>query len=259
MKLEETRNIVFSDLDGTLLDEEGIIKYEMLKYIKTMAVDRYAVTGRSKLSLLNIKDYDQLAEFFSAPMLCYNGNALWNQDCMRLEIRKGILAAKSLTDQLIEHKIDFVVDVGDKIYATSSSSALRYSIFNEIPRKLIRIGLEDICINTIALLFHLYCGQNELPFIQNLFGENEVRYDFWPMYLVIYPSGTDKINGIRFLLENRSDLKTKIITLGNDDNDIEMTKFADMGIAVEGSTLQLYQHAGFILVQKEGGIYAKRK
>lgn len=60
-----------------MLDEQSRIKYEVFRYVKRLAERRYIVTGRSKVSLLSIKDYIQLKEIFDGAMICYNGNALW--------------------------------------------------------------------------------------------------------------------------------------------------------------------------------------
>lgn len=247
MRIKEQRRIAFCDLDGTVLDAQERIKYEIFRYIESLAEEKYVVTGRSKISLLSIRDYVRLQEIFDSPMICYNGNALWKPEEGSFEIIHGIENAKGATERLMKHKIEFTVDADGAAYAATASSALKYALYNQIPRKLVRIGLEGIRSESQALLFHIYCGVENLSFIQEMFGEHEIHYEFWPAYLMIYPAGTDKVNGIQYLLKKRREPAVKIITIGNGDNDVEMTRFADWGIAVPESTDRLKKEADFIL------------
>lgn len=63
------------------------------------------------------------------------------------------------------------------------------------------------------------------------------------------------------MLEKELDSEVKVITIGNGDNDIGMTRFASWGIAVSESTDRLKEEADFIMEFpfQKGGIGEKRE
>lgn len=247
MKKRDSEFILFCDLDGTILDAEGKIQPNVLQYMKKMSNICYVATGRSQNSLLCVPDYERLVSIFEAQMICYNGNALWNTSNRCLQVLNSIQNVGIKVEKLVEEKIEFAIDLGGVIYSTSKGSALRYSLYNMVPRKFIRIGVNEIKSEAQGLLLHIYCDSRERVFVEKLFSNTEIRYEYWPKYLIVYPAHTDKVNAIRYIKKLYYYSEQKIATLGNSDNDIGMTQFADYGIAVSESTNGLKKIADAIL------------
>lgn len=239
------KEIVFCDLDGTLIDEDENRIAKVYCYLIENYTMRYIITGRSKTSLSSIMDLNNLLKDFETNIICYNGNALWDWKSDRLMKINYIDKSYAIVNELIKKGIEFVVDFGDEIYSSTKGSALRYSIYNKVPRNSIIIGVNEYKIH--ALIFHIYCKSEKLEVVKKIFKNEEIRYEYWPLYLIVYPRNTDKANGIKYILNKYENIDCKITTLGNDYNDIGMTCFADCGIAVSNSPLELKEKADIIL------------
>lgn len=223
--------MLFCDLDGTIIDEEGYIKRKIFLLLNFIDDKKYIITGRSVNSFFTIRNYDEICSMFEPIILCYNGNAAWDRINNNI-VSINYIDASTMVSSLQKLNIDFVIDTGKNIWASSPKSRIKFATFNKIERNKVNYIIDGSLNQEHIYVIHVYCDKIDLRKVKAVCNECEFNFDFWPNSLIVYPSFTTKVNGVKYIKNNTEQKKNRIIVLGNDKNDIEIIKYSDLGIAV---------------------------
>ncbi len=237
------KNIILFDVDGTLYDNKNkIVPVSTKKAIKELHKDERNIlviaTGRSPYQ---IDVLDDIIEFFDYRVLI-NGQVtmkdseLVGSNPMSLELKSGIF------NYLEKHKISGGF-VGLNEQCLNLSSKIVESALDYIETKVPRVSKTFHLENDIYQIW-LFAPNTIAKEIEREF--EEVRCVSWyEKGFDILPKGVSKVNGIKRILENFDDEIT-VYAFGDGNNDIEMIKFANYGVAMGNGTDALKEVADHV-------------
>ena len=237
-----------TDIDGTLTEYENKISKDNLDaieyFIKNGGTFTLA-TGRTPFTIPEI-----LNQYISVPVICQNG-ALFDVH------KKEYLYYEALDDRAIE----IAKEISEK-FPTSGIECFR--LFDIAFVKDNKATLRHIETENVTCATHLNCSLDEVegPVLKVLFAqeneETDTIYEFYKnsayqkeyqlvkshsWYYEILRNDTNKGEALKKLCELTGfDLK-KVIAAGDNDNDIELIKYAGCGWAVKNATMNLKRAA----------------
>lgn len=254
---------ILLDLDGTLLTPEEEIHprtIEVLRAAEDAGKCVMVATGRSKISALPIAAQLGLA----APIVVFNGCAVW---CPKEE---RMLEERLLSNRTNERLHAWATEMDAQVIAMTANEKLALEPRSDEERKNFDgfIGVqfverhELLRENTIRLSFLLKCGER---------GSAEVAREVeqaagGPIYLSHFPlsilprhvtnpySAIDahapcqgKAEALRFLEETRGISPSRIIAVGDADNDVPMLRAAGLGVAMGNAFDEVKAEADLVI------------
>jgi Cof subfamily protein (haloacid dehalogenase superfamily) len=245
--------MLFSDMDGTLLNSDSKVSKE-----NKQAVDYFInrgglfgiATGRSQLNFARFIDDLRI----NAPCIVYNGSGLYNIETGKFNLLYELPRhkLKSFINHCLKkyNEVMILVYCTDKGYIVSSETrAYSDIVATHQPSAFCR--LEEIAQKPWVKA--LLCGKREdLKSIEHEINEYELQNDIHWVYscetfLEFLPYGVNKGTGLLKLKEDIED-SCRIYAAGDYDNDIEMLKAADVGIATGNAAASLKEIADVITV-----------
>jgi Cof subfamily protein (haloacid dehalogenase superfamily) len=236
--------VLFSDLDGTLLDEKG-----KLGERTCLAVARWKENGRrlilasSRPKMAMQAIYDTLK--LEWPLISYNGSFIYSTQEEKTIFRENIPLEKALK-MLLEIKKNFP----------------EYEIFAENEEGLLSENWYDWFDFAKSIGYNIKIlnkFENELRgpiFKITVFSKDDFPKGFWNEMSSLFgnettltspgkgllefvPNGVSKGKGLQFLGDYLDFPKEQCIAFGDGENDLEMIKTAGIGIAVENAHCSL--------------------
>jgi Cof subfamily protein (haloacid dehalogenase superfamily) len=256
-----TNKLLLSDMDGTLLNSQGIISKENQEAVKYFIENGGLfgiATGRSQLNSVLFLDEIKV----NAPCILYNGCGVYdfaaNQFISLNELSKERLKV------FLEYCLKEFSEVAIQIYCPE----LCYFVSPESLADPNLVSIHQPCefckIDAIA----------DLPWIKILLsGEAEelkalnaamIEFDLekelsWVFssesYLEYLPYGVSKGSALLYLKE-RMNSGCKVYAVGDYNNDVEMLQAADVGIATENAISSLKERADIITVSNDDNAIA---
>lgn len=246
--------IIFSDLDGTLLDDNGKISDDNLKYIKKASDKgiRFVIcSGRSYVSLekfINVVGNNKKDDYG----ICYNGGIIYKTHSNeiitehRLERDTAVKIAKMcrkynddvgvigyVRDKLIVEKVNQIVDEYCEYAKIDPVVVNDFSDIDEDFSKVVVNGFN-------TALKKLEKESDSIPNI-NKFFSSPILYEFGRL-------GVDKGSALKELCRLLNiDIK-EAIAVGDNYNDISMIEQAGLGIAVSNSENEVKEIADYITI-----------
>lgn len=246
--------LVMTDLDKTLLNDEGIITKQNIKAIDLLKQKNIyfgIASGRSKHIIQKIAKefgiYDKL-DF----VIGYNGVSLYekdkNEDYFGKLLDKEII--KSLYNDLNYMDISFVVHVEDTMICTKitkytekerSINQYKQMVVNDFHTILDKDYPKLMMIGDVAVL-------NEV--IRKLEEYKDLNFTFFKSYknfLEVISKDLSKGNMLKILC-NKYDINLKkVLAIGDNYNDLEMIKASGYGVAVDNAVDELKENAKLIV------------
>lgn len=239
-----------SDLDQTLLNDNGIVTEEnkkAIKYFESEGGYFTFITGRIPKATQSI-----LEQFTpNIPFGCNNGGAIYDASKKEFLWKLALPEeAKELVGYIIEKSPTAGVEL-----CTFNGSYFCYK--NELTEKhrLIENFPDIQChyndVKEVLSKVVLIDEAEEIPKLMAVISENpiSVLFDFvrsTSQYYEILPKGASKG---RVLLKLKELLKVeKTISIGDNENDISMLSLADIGVAVQNATEKAKKSADIITV-----------
>lgn len=252
------------DIDGTLVDDKGILSKKTIQTIqdvqKTGAVVTICTGRNIKKTLPIVKKAG-----IEVPFICIDGTILYDP-----------IQGKVIEDlQLTQEETHFVLDIAKErnVFIEVSNGItyykyiknkemLQYDIFNqhtflgriksyfggieyfyEFERlKQLNAPYYQVVIagdkKTVFDMKEEICNSN--------FGEIEVRDYLWEKYLFINRKGIKKSFGLKMLCKHFKIAMEDVVAIGDDRNDIDMIEMAGMGVAMENAVESVKEVADFI-------------
>lgn len=254
--------LICTDLDGTLLREDGTISAENLNaidYFKQEGGTFTFVTGRMPFFVSNI--YNTIRP--NAPFGCINGGGLYDHTKQEY-IRKSVMP-DGVFDliQCIDKKfpdIGIQVNTFYKIYFCKENETMKY--FRQITKMPNLTCRYDEVTEPIAkIVFGSECNEEILQIKETLLAHPLAeRFDFIRSEKTLFeilPKGIGKGTAIQSLTQHLNLDIRKTIAIGDYDNDISMFHAAEIGIAVSNASQEALAAADYVTVSNEENAVAQ--
>lgn len=247
--------MVCLDIDGTLLNSEHKISHKTKKVIHDVAVHKkipvILVSSRMPKGMLFLQKELDITE----PMVCYNGALIIDKDnAVLLNVTIPVFIAqqvydisKSLNVHLSIYKDDewYIEDMDEWAMQESAITKAIPNIaqFNELfntwsdnntgPNKFLCMGKSEDIKEVKEKLY------------EKLLHELNI-YESKLTYLEINHKNASKMTSIDSLAKRFGIKKSEIIAIGDNYNDIDMLKYAGVGIAMGNAPDDVKKHADFV-------------
>lgn len=271
--------IAFIDLDGTLLDQYGLVEEEskkILKKVMQQGTDIVIASGRPVDSIKQIAKQIESKNYF----ISGNGSLIYDIQKDEIIYKETIKKEKALKIIKIcnENNIYFNIYTDKEII----SNELKYNILyyykenqNKDEQNRTKINLVQDVYKYIEetedeILKITICDENKSIFgailkkVKNIKGIEilevshmsrklikkgtetiEINY----YYTEIMSKDTDKWKAIKYLIDKLNIKKEEIIAIGDNVNDKKMIENAGLGIAMKGSTKEILEIADCVTEQ----------
>lgn len=272
IKVSAVKRLYVTDLDGTLLDNNGELSEYSKKHLQSMLDKGLAFTVASARSLKSIKKIMKDVNL-TLPVISLNGGFVSEFKSnkhigihhigreLSKELYKEIesfgvlissfdaenqsLSYNQLTPGINDYLVDRKQQVGDDVLKKH---------FNDVSGQIMAFTVIDEKERIIALEEHL----------KDKFGEH-IIVDAWedmyykPWYwLSIHSTLSTKANGIKVLLDHLEGRYDEVVVFGDQSNDLEMFKIADKCFAVENAVEEIKTQATDIIERNsEHGVVKK--
>jgi len=258
----EKIKLIALDLDGTLLDDSGQIPEENRKVLQECAKNKVLIvlsSGRMTDCISPIADKLGV----DCPIIGYNGAMVRGRGSEKRKIIYHNPLPSQYGDLLIDYclkeKFHLNYYLDDILYAQEDESLEKYALIYARQTGAKFHFLKDITTlkgkaSTKLILitdhqhedtFRTRDAQYE-HFVQQLGGEvNLVKTN--PEYLEFLRKGVDKGIGLKNLAQFYGIKRENIIAFGDGENDLQMLKFAGMGVALANAKEKVKEAADCVL------------
>ena len=267
--------IIALDLDGTLLNnnfdlEVGTEINQMCKILyNKYKVNTLIATGRTLLGSMTVKN--TLISKINVPLILYNGSVIVHNNTYNIMKQKFIDfgSVNKILNILKEYKkvniysyyyVDNLLNTYEVVKGfTSSKTDLPEKDFNgQIIQWVDSTFEDDILENNYtpsAMLIDV-----SKSFVDEQIKIKELMATFHDItitastsnYIEVRPKNSNKGIALKALLEYYEIEKSEILSIGDNDNDIEMLEYSGIGITVSSASEKAKKSSDFITV---GGAY----
>lgn len=254
--------LFITDLDGTLLRNDLTISEENLKaieYFKSEGGIFTFITGRLPYGAKDV--YETVKP--NAPCGCLNGGGIYDYEKEEFlwseELPKTVFDLVEYIDKNLP-TIGIEVNLHNKIYFCKKNASTENHRLNENYPDLI-CHYRDVKERIAKILFADDNEDNIFKLISML-KEHPQFADFGFVrshreYCEIIPKGVNKGNLVAKLAELLKIDASKVIAIGDNDNDVEMLDAAHVSIVVSNATEKAKKAADYITVSNEENAIAK--
>lgn len=249
--------IVFFDIDGTLLNTDHIIPpttVEAIQQLKQNGMHVAIATGRSPYHLAEIAHQLEIDTFVS-----FNGSYNVHQGQVIHHTPLDMQTLNNLESIAGENNHPMVFLSAESCYANTQDHpyVLESFDFLQLPSPAVR---QQYWKEKPIYQAFLYCNESEeRPYIENY---QEVSYVRWhPQVLDVLPANGSKARGIEALLHHLGLRPEEAIAFGDGLNDKEMLSFVGMGVAMGNAHDELKPYADMLTrhVDDDGIFYGLKK
>lgn len=258
--------ILFSDLDGTLVEHAGDVTEDTIKYVKKLVdngVQLILVSGRHADLIKSI--HHNLG--IKTPVIGCNGGmikdlitneVLFKNEIPKETIKKSIEIAEQLG-------VNWVVYEQNNIFFDKmppKSYKLPY-VNSELPEKLranfVKLdSVDEMFSKERVFIKTLILFDNNMDVIEKgnkLLSELEDVQVLRSaeMYLDVMPKGSSKGQAIKSYLEMINISKDNVASIGDAENDLDMIEFAGLGIAMGNAIDNLKDIAQYVTSKQPEG------
>lgn len=265
-ELEPFSNIqlVVLDLDGTLLKKSDSLPGELISYLKnsnniklTIATGR-TLKGASKiLDKLNLSNKILSTTLSSFAVVLYNGSLVINpkNNAIIYHNEIPISSVNKIIDITIKYAANTFIYIinSSGIMATGNMESVYYIGSSQIPKfdfNGMNVEPWDSEVNQAATALLIVPNDNNKDI---LFNELEQIKDIsvtssGGTYIEIKPQNSSKANGLQHWI-NLPKVEYKqeeILAVGDNDNDVEMLKWAGIGVAVKSASQAAIEASDYV-------------
>lgn len=241
---------LFIDLDGTLLTDHHTISTgtkEVLEKLYNTGVLICIVTARSPVASLPF--YEELG-IPNNPMVCFNGALIQKANLIMHDVVIKKILAMELVTALNRFKITPSLYKHNQWFAGLNNEWLaREEEITKAPltkvvfKELFGNGIEPNKIMGIGNTENIKAAEAH---IKNTWSKDLNVHPSKPTYLEIMNSKASKTQGIQKVLELYKIDRKKIITIGDNYNDMDMLRFSKTSIAMGNAPDEVKKCATFV-------------
>lgn len=242
--------LLITDLDGTLLPSSKILSQTDLAAISkfTGAGGHFSIaTGRPFQS---VKHYFKEL-YFTCPIILYNGSLIYDVNKNKIVWKNELLIdTRAIVEKVLKTFPSVAAEIltFNDVYAIQKNDVEQYHI-NITRTKPIECTLDEVPDGWLKFLFAL--EPDLIPELKEFINVNNFKeIEFVQSCRHFYeglPKGTSKGSALKKLKNLCNYEDYTIIAVGDFNNDIEMLKYADIGIATGNANQDVKDIADIVL------------
>lgn len=267
-----TYTTIFSDLDGTLLDDNYEISKKNLQAVKRAkkhGIQFILCSGRTPVSLYNI--YKQMS-YDGGYVVGFNGATTW--ETATKSVLTNVTMPKTLCREILQNIISIVnsqnkrgyisphIPIGCNVsdlcigvYVKADELVLQNAndkITNVLDEEVNITRTDDILryIKSDIIKIIVFSNREQLNDIYSKINHTiNKRYEmyFTNTYMLEFsPMDVNKATGITYLINHLNIPLQSVAAIGDNFNDIEMIKLASLGIATNNGVSPLKEVADYV-------------
>ena len=254
--------LICTDLDGTLLRNDKSISRENLEaieYFKSEGGYFTIITGRMPCTVTDI--YDTVKP--NAPFGCINGGGLYDGENGKYIWTKSLSHDALELVEYLDNRIEGLgiqLDTFDEIFFVRDNRAMELfrlatgapnliADYRDFHLPLAKVVLGDTDAERLSLILKLLSEHpraNEFDFTRSA-----------PILCEILPKGTNKSNVLPILADHLGIGMNNTVAIGDYNNDVEMLRAAQVGVAVANAVDEAKEAANYITVSNEENAIAR--
>jgi Cof subfamily protein (haloacid dehalogenase superfamily) len=241
--------LVISDLDGTMLDENGRISPENIAAVAelaehgigfTIATGRLEVMAQAFISQLMVR----------LPVISCNGAIIRDTQTGNVLYKSTLQTGDvlELTDWLVRHHLDYLCYTPEQVYYPANSRRIeRFHRYNEIaaetginpvPLVLLDEGSDQLLQNEFIKVLAILPEPEDHQAMAGYLGSHPSLGGVlsWADAMDITAAGINKGRGLVKLAEILGISTSEIVAFGDNDNDVALLSTAGLGIAMDNAS-----------------------
>ena len=247
--------LIVLDVDGTLVDCERRISSRNLKALE--AAKRKGL----RITLASGRNYDSITPFakaveVNAPLILYNGCRLQDFQTRRIleDHLLPLIQAQRALRLLPGFKLHVNLYLHDRVLIrevteTARTSMKKDNVFAEPVGDLLSF-LKDDPTKLLLIGEPLELERFRRAYLQDVASPPEL-VNSEPEYLEILPAGVSKGAALLSLCSRLEILPQEVVAFGDGLNDLEMVKFAGLGVAMKNAHPELKAAASYVTGSNE--------
>ena len=239
---------VFSDLDGTLLNENGTISEEtkkMIEKLKKAGIKFFIATGRSFLAMKRFYDHLEL----DTEIINYNGAVIHDSEGKKIfELTLDDSIARELIDYGRKNNLYYHGFSNEKWYLEDyNNTAKAYGAKSQLQENVINFDdMPKLDFNKMMFINDVDTTKIVDSYVVEKYKNKIYKGLSSPTFLEIMNPDVSKGNGIKFLLEKYGFHPDEVIAFGDAENDLEMLFSVKYGVAMENANDDVKSKADYI-------------
>ncbi|HHU19820.1 MAG TPA: HAD family phosphatase [Bacilli bacterium] len=239
---------IVTDLDGTLLNDNQQIsnrnRHVIEEYQKAGGIFTFA-TGRVQTSITSF--IEQLN--IQYPVITHNGAQIFCPKTGRIIYSQSLSLCDSLKDTLakLDH-VEIMYFINEEIYTDRKGPLI--PLFEEKEQMTVLDKVPPLQGQSISKIIIAHENEEVLKKVEEQIKEKHPHLSTTfsePEYLELLSNDTSKGIALNYLRNHYNNSERKVITFGNNINDIPLIKAADIGIAVRNAHQELKRVATKVL------------
>lgn len=256
--------LIVTDIDGTILPYDGKFRQEVLDCINNLTkkgIKIVLATGRMHSSTTPIAKKLGL----NTPVISYQGGLIKDIDGKTLyqsNLDKNI--AKEIINWARENRIHLNLYIDDKLYVEEDDDIIKFYIKGKFVDYTV-CSFDDLEIDNVNKLLAIDIkNPQKVTEWENILKEKYPQLYIvksTPYFCEIGSKGAKKSKGVEFLRNYWGLREDEVLTIGDQDNDIDLVQCGGVGIAMGNGTERLKNCADYITdtVDNDGFVRAVEK
>lgn len=247
--------IVAIDLDGTLLDPEGVLSEENADAVRRATeagVQVVIATGKSRGSIERL-----------LPQLALESPGVFNQGLVIYDAAGSILQETALDEEVVDDILRFARE-RELPYFAYSGQHIVTPFDSEYRQRLIDLYHEptpvigepeaDRAVHKIVVIDpeddETMQGEVRATLEEICEGKAHITQAV-PNFVEVLPAGTSKGAGLRWLLDELDIPPEQVLAIGDGENDVEMLQLAGIGVAMGNAHPRVKEVADVVVGSNE--------
>lgn len=239
--MNKDKYFIAIDLDGTLLHDDKVITPKTASYLKSLADDGHCIviaTGRPLRSVL----YFQKQIGITCPIVCYNGTMTIDYHHNRFP-KKTVKFKKEIVKKIIQEVgLDYLdnlmIETEQCIYLLKKDDELNKFFWNE-GHNIVYGEDFNFDDDPMTLIFkpkeNGHSTKERLINVVAQYPDHNIRFWFDSHYSEVYLSDGTKKDGLEYIVNMMSIDHNHTIACGDNDNDIQMLKWAKHAVVMKNA------------------------
>lgn len=249
---------IFLDIDGTLVADKGTVPESAVVAIKQAQENNHKVvlcTGRALAEI-----YKPILDIGFDGIIACGGNYVETKGDVLYERAFSHHELVELYTFFDEQQIDFYAEANSGIYTSSGCIAHLNNLVSQMESELVKqslIHFKSHLINDVDLY---RSDVNKISFLGSNYPYLKIekhfsaKYELFDLVVPVFGKnsgeisikGTDKVTGIKLIMEHYNCDLENTIAIGDGNNDISMLRYVNFGVAMGNATDKLKEIANYI-------------
>jgi Cof subfamily protein (haloacid dehalogenase superfamily) len=239
--------LVAIDLDGTLLNSEkeiSDVNYEMIKACQDKGIKIVIASGRIYPTII---PYIKTLGLEKEMHVGHGGGTIFNQNGIIASL--GIYQRNTfeyLVDEIRKRKLDYFCLSGENVYYENGDDKVEAFYCQDIYKPILN-KVNDIKVAEQVFKFvFIHNNSDQIESIKNVYHESSHSYYAAKHIVELSKKSLNKFSAITQIAEAYSISPDEILSIGDNENDIEMLSKSGIGIAMKNASPLTKRAANFV-------------